>query len=76
MKKMKNLILKFYIVTLFLCSTTLMFAQPGSTGDGTGGVEGTDPPAPIDGYIWVLAAVGLVFVFMKFKAIQKSRIQG
>jgi hypothetical protein len=69
---MKNIVLKFYIVALFFCSTTLLFAQPGDTGDGTGGLEGGDAPAPIDDYIWLMALVGLFFVFMKFRAYQKA----
>jgi hypothetical protein len=68
---MKNIVLKFYIVALFFCSTTLLFAQPGDT-DGTGGLEGGDAPAPIDDYVWVLALVGLFFVFMKYRAYQKA----
>jgi len=73
---MKNIVLKFYIVAMFFCSTALLFAQPGTTGDGTGGLEGADPAAPIDDYLWVLALVGLLFIFMKFRAIQKNKIQG
>jgi len=34
------------------------------------------PPAPIDDYVWVLAVFGLLFVFMKFRAIYNSKIQG
>ena len=71
---MKNTVLKYYISALFLFSTFVSFAQPGD-GDTGGGLEGGDPAAPIDDYIWVLAIVGLIFVFMKFRAIQKSRIQ-
>jgi hypothetical protein len=69
---MKNIVSKFYILAFYLCSTTLLLAQPGDTGDGTGGLEGGDAPAPIDNYVWVLALVGLFFVFMKFKAYQKA----
>lgn len=53
----------------------VLFAQPGdgSTGDP---IEGPDAPAPIDDYVWVLAVVGLLFVFMKFRAIYNNKIQG
>jgi len=77
---MKNNVLKYYIAAFYLCSTFVMFAVPGTgngeTGDGA--VEGADAPAaaPIDDYVWILALIGLVFVFMKFRAIQKNKIQG
>ena len=47
----------------------MLFAQPGS-GNETGDLESPDTPAPIDDYIWVLALIGLVFVFLKLKDIQ------
>jgi hypothetical protein len=76
MKKMKNIVLKFYITVLFFCSTTLLFAQPGDTGDGSEGLEGSDAAAaPIDNYIWVLAIVGILFVIIKFRAIQANKIK-
>ena len=74
---MKNTILKYYIAAFYLCSTFAMFAQPGDTAPGPTGLEGdgdTTPGAPIDNYIWVLAILGLVVVFMRFRAIQKNRI--
>jgi hypothetical protein len=72
---MKNNVLKFYIAAIYFCSTMVMFAQPG---DGSNGdpLEGPDPGAPIDDYVWVLAIVGLFFVFMKFRAIHNNKIQG
>ena len=72
---MKNIFLKFYITIFLLCSTSILFAQPGSGSDGDS-LEGNDTAAPIDDYIWVLAAIGLIFVFMKYRAMKKSRIQG
>jgi hypothetical protein len=66
---MKNNVLKYYITAVFFCSTFIMFAQDpgnGSTGDP---LEGSDPVgAPIDGYLWVLAAIGLVYVFFRLRA--------
>lgn len=72
---MKNKILNYYITAVFFCSTMVLFAQPG---DGSNGdpLEGPDPGAPIDDYVWVLAIVGLFFVFMKFRAIYNNKIQG
>jgi hypothetical protein len=76
---MKNNVLKYYIAAFYLCSTFVMFAVPGTgngeTGDGA--VEGADAPAAaIDNYVWVLALVGFLFVFIKLRAIQNKKIQG
>ena len=60
---MKTNLLKYYIIAFYLCSTFVMFGQPG-TNDGAGGLEGGDPPAAsIDNYIYLLAIVGVVYVF-------------
>lgn len=49
----------------------MLFAQPGS-GDGSGGLEGGDPPAaPINDSIGILVLAGLIFVFIKYKSHQK-----
>ena len=64
---MKTNLLKYYIAALYLCSTFVTFAQPGTDDNGTG-LEGADPAAPIDGYVWVLAAIGLVYVFLRLRA--------
>ena len=75
---MKNTTLKYYITAFYLCSTFVLFAQPGGN-DAGGALEGdgdATPGAPIDSYIWVLAIIGLILVFIKFRAIQKNRIQG
>ncbi len=73
---MKKNILKYWIVIFCLCSNFVLFAQPG-TGNDTGNLEGGDTPAaPIDNYLWVLALVGLIFVFMKLRAIENKKIQG
>jgi len=73
---MKNNKLKYYIAAFYLCSTFTMFAEgPGDTGDGTGGLEGNDVAAPIDGYVFVLAAIGLVYVFLRLRAFQKANAQ-
>lgn len=65
---MKNKVLKYYITAVFFCSTIVLFAQPG---DGANGdpLEGGDPAAPIDDYVWVLALVGLFSVLMKFRSL-------
>jgi hypothetical protein len=76
---MKNNALKYYIAAFYLCSNFMAFAALDSPGDDTadGSLESADAvAAPIDNYVWVLALVGLILVFMKFRAIQKNKIQG
>lgn len=75
---MEKNFLKYYIAIAYFCSTVLLFAQtgPGSDGDGSGGLEGTDPAAPIDEYVWVLGLIGLVYVFLRVRAFQNKKIQG
>jgi len=70
---MKNNLLKYYIAAFYICSTFVTFAQPG-TDDGTGTLEGTEVAAPIDGYVWFLGAIGLVYVFLRVRtfAIQQN----
>jgi hypothetical protein len=70
---MKNNLSKFYIVAFYFCST-FIFAQPGTT-DTSGTLENADtPPAPIDENLWILALIGLIFVFVRLKAIQAREI--
>jgi hypothetical protein len=70
--KMKNTLLKLYIVAFYFCSTFVMLAEetlPGNT-DGTGNLEDVDPAAtPIDDSLWVLVIVGLIYVYLKFRAV-------
>lgn len=68
---MKTNLLKYYTAAFFLCSTVVTFAQPG-TDDSGGTLEGADPAAPIDGYVWVLAAIGLVYVFLRLRAFAQQ----
>lgn len=66
---MKNNISKYLIAVFFFCSTLTVFAQvPGQDtaeleedleNDGSNDTDG----APIDDYVWVLAAIGLVYVW-------------
>ena len=72
MKKMKNNVLKYYIATFYLCSTLTMFAQPGDGSD-SGDLEAVDP-VPTNNYLWVLALLALVVVFMKIRTLQKNRV--
>lgn len=73
---MKNNLIKFYTVVAFLCTSLAMFAQdPGSGTNGGGTLDDATgdvtPGAPIDGYVWVLALIGLTFVYLKLRAISK-----
>ncbi len=74
---MKNNALKYYMTAFYFCSTFVMLAQDPGTGGGVDndGTTDTTPDASIDDYVWVLAVVGLLFVFMKFRAIQKMKIK-
>jgi hypothetical protein len=77
---MKNNLFKYYIAVAYLCSTFVMVAQDPGTTDSAGlsvELDGDQTPgAPVDDYVWLLALVGLIFVFMKFKAMQKSKVNG
>jgi len=75
---MKNKVLKFYIVAVYLFSTVVMFgADPGADNDtGTMEGDGDNTGMPIDDYVYVLAVIGLLFVFIKFRAIYNSKIKG
>jgi hypothetical protein len=70
---MKINLLKYYIAAFYIFSTFVMVAEPGN--NNSGGTLETDgdatPAAPIDDYVWVLALVGLLFVFLKFRALYK-----
>jgi hypothetical protein len=68
---MKNKFLKYCTAVLFLCTSTIVFAQPGDN-DGGGGLEGNDPAAPIDDYVGILALAGFSYVLYKVKANQKE----
>ena len=70
---MKNILIKKqYILVFYFCSTLMLFAQPG-TGpiEGDGDTTPTDP-LPIDDYLWVLAVVALIYIFLKFRALQQK----
>lgn len=72
---MKNILSKTYITLLFLLVSFITFAAelPGDEADGDP-IEGADAPMPIGDYVWVLALLGMLFVFMKFREIHKRKI--
>jgi hypothetical protein len=68
--KKTNLILITFICYLLFCSTILVAQQPG-VDDGTGGVEGGDPPVnSINSKLILLALIGL---FWAYKFFQKQK---
>ena len=75
---MKNTLLKYYTAVFYLCSSFVLFAQePGDTAPGGLETDGdVTPAAPIDDYVWVLALIGLLFVFLKLRAIQNKKMHG
>jgi hypothetical protein len=68
---MKNNLSKYYITAIYFCSTFVMFADPGAE-DETGTLEDLDG-APIDDYVWILFAIGMLLVFLKFRAVYKQK---
>lgn len=66
---MKNNFLKYYIAAFYFCSTFVLFAQPGVVDETDGD---TTPASPIGDYLWVLAAIGLVLVYLKFRSMRRK----
>ena len=64
--------LKYFIGAICLCSNFVMLAQNPGNEDNNGGLEGSDPAAPIDGYVWALAAIGLVYVFFRLRGFAQQ----
>ena len=56
-------------IILFLITSPLLAQDPADPG-----ADPNAPTAPIDDSIWVLALVGLLLVFIKFRAIQKKKL--
>jgi hypothetical protein len=66
MKKKFN---KYYIAFFYLCANFVLYADPGS-GNETDDLESVDAPtSPIDDYIWFLAIIGLIYIFLKLRAL-------
>lgn len=74
---MKNKFFKYCIALFFLCSSTMLFAQPGSGSD-NGGVDGdgtgdSTPGTPIDDYVGIMTMIGISYVLIKVKPNQKEQ---
>jgi hypothetical protein len=68
---MKNKILYICLVSFFLLTDFVVFAQPGND-DGSGGLEGNDPPpAPINGKLIWLGIAAIIFAFYSFRKYRK-----
>jgi hypothetical protein len=71
-QKMKNNLSKFFILSFFLLTDFILFAQPGDD-DGGGGLEGDDPvPTPIDGKLVWLGIAAILFAYYSFKRKSKE----
>jgi hypothetical protein len=69
---MKKYFNKYYNTFFLLFSNFVLFAQVGNEND-TNDLENADTlAAPINDYLWVLALVGLVFVFIKLKSYSRQ----
>lgn len=67
---MRKNLLNFYLISFFLLVDFVAFAQPGDD-DGSGGLEGNDPPpAPINGKLLWLGIAAVIFAFY---SIRKNR---
>jgi hypothetical protein len=67
---MKNKFFKYYaIAAVYFFSTLVAFAQPGVVDETDGD---TTPSAPINDYLWVLVAIGLVLVYLKFRSMRRK----
>ena len=61
------------MLVFYFASTFILFATetPGTEDEG-GNMEGGEA-APIDDYVWVLAIIGLLFVFYRLRAFAQQR---
>ena len=68
---MRKNLLNFYLISFFLLVDFVAFAQPGDD-DGSGGLEGNDaPPAPINGKLFWLGIVAILYAFYAIKKYRK-----
>lgn len=63
---------KVFLVIFSLFMDLLIYAQP-TDEDNNGDLEGGDPPAaPINTFLYILAVIGILYVFYK---VNKSRVK-
>jgi hypothetical protein len=71
---MKNNLLKYYIAAIYFGFTLVLFAQPGTEAEPEGDALESVDGAPINDYVWVLAAIGMLLVFLKFRELYKKEV--
>jgi hypothetical protein len=63
--------LKFYLFAFIMLSDFVVFAQ--GEEDENGDLEGNDPePAPINGKLFILAIMGILFAIYSYKNYKKE----
>ena len=63
---------KLSIIVFMLLFDFIALAQPGDTDGTPGGLEGDEPAAPINSKLFILALVGIMFMFYKVKNTRKQ----
>jgi hypothetical protein len=63
---------KISIFVFMLLFDFIAFAQPGDTDGTPGGLESDEPAAPINGKLFILALIGIMFMFYKLKNTRKQ----
>jgi hypothetical protein len=63
---MKKIFIIIVSIFISLCSTPILaqLEDPGADPDA--------PAAPIDGYVWILALVGLFYIFIRLKTFAQQ----
>jgi hypothetical protein len=63
---LKTNLLKYYVAIFYLCSSFDPPPNPGNEDPNPGNLEGSD--VPIDHYLGILLAIGIIYVFMIARA--------
>ncbi|WP_159802316.1 hypothetical protein [Flavobacterium sp. MK4S-17] len=71
---MTNNVLKFYFLAFLLVSDFVVFAQDTGPTEDTGGPEDSDPAAPINTKLIVLALAGIMFAYYYFIKKRKEQL--
>lgn len=71
---MKKKFLNIYLLTVFLLTDFVVFAQGPGDDDDDGGLEGGDPnPVPINGKLIWLAIVGIIFAIYTYRSYNRRK---
>ena len=60
---------------IIICSIVITLVSNPIFAQADPGDDPEAPGAPIDDYVWVLALMGILFVFLTFRAIQNNKIK-